>query len=132
MDAGGADIAESPRGADVNLVSRPALLAALARDIDVSFNTQVIEARQLDDAELVVGADGTFSRARQRMFGDRFRARSLGAVAWRAPSRAPWPNTARPGPPGHCSASLRQVLMRPTGMHASAPIGHLMDRICPT
>ncbi|MHA7291228.1 FAD-dependent oxidoreductase [Arthrobacter sp. MDT3-24] len=79
----GPTLLTAPGGADVNLVSRPALLAALARDIDVSFNTQVIEAEQLDDAELVVGADGTFSRTRHRMFGDRFRARSLGAVAWR-------------------------------------------------
>jgi 2-polyprenyl-6-methoxyphenol hydroxylase-like FAD-dependent oxidoreductase len=73
----------APGGADLNLVSRPALLAALARDIDVSFNTQVVDPDQIDDAALVVGADGTFSRTRQRMFGDRFRARSLGAVAWR-------------------------------------------------
>ncbi|MCP9000843.1 FAD-dependent oxidoreductase [Pseudarthrobacter sp. RMG13] len=79
----GRTLLTAPGGADVHLVSRPALLAALARDIEVSFNTQVIEAEQLDDAELVVGADGTFSRTRQRMFGDRFRARSLGAVAWR-------------------------------------------------
>lgn len=70
-------------GAALNLVSRPALLAALARDIDVSFNTQVVDTGQIDDAALVVGADGTFSRTRQRVFGDRFRARSLGAVAWR-------------------------------------------------
>lgn len=79
----GRTLLTAPGGADVNLVSRPALLAALARDIDITFNTQVIDPGQLDDAELVVGADGTFSRTRQRMFGDRFHARSLGAVAWR-------------------------------------------------
>jgi 2-polyprenyl-6-methoxyphenol hydroxylase-like FAD-dependent oxidoreductase len=79
----GRTLVAAPGGADLNLVSRPALLAALARDIDVSFNTQVVDPGQIDDAALVVGADGTFSRTRQRMFGDRFRARSLGAVAWR-------------------------------------------------
>ncbi len=79
----GRTLVTAPGGADLNLVSRPALLAALARDLDVSFNTQIVDAGQLDDAELVVGADGTFSRTRQRMFGERFRARSLGAVAWR-------------------------------------------------
>ncbi|RAX45908.1 aromatic ring hydroxylase [Arthrobacter sp. AQ5-06] len=79
----GRQLVTAPGGADLNLVSRPALLAALARDIDVSFATQVVDPGQLDDAELVVGADGTFSRTRQRMFGDRFRARPLGAVAWR-------------------------------------------------
>ncbi|WP_104060786.1 NAD(P)/FAD-dependent oxidoreductase [Arthrobacter sp. 4R501] len=128
----GRTLLTAPGGADLNLVSRPALLAALARDIDVSFNTQVVDPGQIDDAALVVGADGTFSRTRQRMFGDRFRARSLGAVAWRAPSGAPGPNTARLGPPGHCSASRRQVLMRRTGMHASAPIGRLTDHTCRT
>ena len=80
---GGRTLAAAPGGADLNLAARPALLAALARDIDISFNTQVIDPGQLDEAELVVGADGTFSRTRQRLFGDRFHARSLGAVAWR-------------------------------------------------
>ncbi|MET3164733.1 UNVERIFIED_ORG: 2-polyprenyl-6-methoxyphenol hydroxylase-like FAD-dependent oxidoreductase [Arthrobacter sp. UYEF10] len=83
----GRTLVTAPGGADLNLVSRPALLAALARDIDVSFNTQVVDPGQINDAELVVGADGTFSRTRLRMFGDRFRARSLGAVAWRGTAK---------------------------------------------
>ena len=73
----------APGRSDLNLVSRPALLAALARDVDISFNTRVDDPDLFKGAYLVVGADGTFSRSRHRMFGDRFSARPLGAVAWR-------------------------------------------------
>ncbi|GAB3265967.1 flavin-dependent monooxygenase [Arthrobacter pigmenti] len=70
-------------GVDLKMVSRPALLAALADGIDITFSTSVDDLGQLADADLVVGADGTFSRTRQHMFGGQFRARPLGAVAWR-------------------------------------------------
>lgn len=73
----------APGGVDLNLVSRPALLASLARDMDIRFNTRIDDPDQFNGAGLVVGADGTFSRSRRRMFGDGFGARSLGAVAWR-------------------------------------------------
>ena len=73
----------APGGSDLNLVGRPALLAALARDVDISFNTRVDDPDLFKGARLVVGADGIFSRSRHRMFGDRFSARPLGAVAWR-------------------------------------------------
>lgn len=73
----------APGGADLHLVSRPALLAALSQGVDVKFGSQVLDPVQVSDADIVVGADGTFSRTRQRIFGDLFRARSLGAVAWR-------------------------------------------------
>jgi 2-polyprenyl-6-methoxyphenol hydroxylase-like FAD-dependent oxidoreductase len=79
----GRSLLTAPGGADLHLVSRPALLAALAHDVDITFSTQVLEPEQITDADLVVGADGTFSRTRQRIFGDRFAARPLGAVAWR-------------------------------------------------
>ncbi len=36
-----------PGGADLRLVSRPALLAALARDVDITFNTQVLDPEQI-------------------------------------------------------------------------------------
>jgi 2-polyprenyl-6-methoxyphenol hydroxylase-like FAD-dependent oxidoreductase len=83
----GRTLLTAPAGADLHLVSRPALLAALAHEVDVTFNTQVLDQEEISDAEVVVGADGTFSRTRQRIFGDRFRARSLGAVAWRGTVR---------------------------------------------
>lgn len=73
----------APGSADLHLVSRPALLRALARGIDVSFGAQAADAGASNDADLIVGADGTFSRTRQVVFGDRFRACPLGAVAWR-------------------------------------------------
>jgi 2-polyprenyl-6-methoxyphenol hydroxylase-like FAD-dependent oxidoreductase len=79
----GRPLLTAPGGADLHLVARPALLAALAQNVDITFNTQVMDPEQIADAGLVVGADGTFSRTRLRLFGDRFSARSLGAVAWR-------------------------------------------------
>ena len=79
----GRTLLTAPGGTDLHMVARPALLAALARDVDITFNAQVLEPGRISDADLVVGADGTFSRARQLIFGDRFSARPLGAVAWR-------------------------------------------------
>jgi 2-polyprenyl-6-methoxyphenol hydroxylase-like FAD-dependent oxidoreductase len=79
----GRTLLETPGGVDLNLVSRPALLSALAQNMDISFNRRIEDPAQFDGADLVVGADGTFSSSRRRIFGDPFRARSLGAVAWR-------------------------------------------------
>ena len=79
----GRTLLTAPGGADLHLVSRPALLASLAQGVDLTFNTPVLGPEQISDADVVVGADGTFSRTRQRIFGDLFSARSLGAVAWR-------------------------------------------------
>lgn len=79
----GRTLLTAPGGADLHLVARPALLAALAQGVDISFNTQVVDPEQVSDADLVVGADGTFSRTRQRIFGAGFSARPLGSVAWR-------------------------------------------------
>ena len=39
--------------------------------------------RPITQADVIIGADGTFSRTRLQTFGDHYRARSLGAVAWR-------------------------------------------------
>ncbi|WP_026817994.1 FAD-dependent oxidoreductase [Arthrobacter castelli] len=72
-----------PGGVNLKMVSRPTLLATLSEGVDIAFGTPVSDPGQLENADLVVGADGTFSTTRQRIFGDRFRARPLGAVAWR-------------------------------------------------
>lgn len=79
----GRTLLTAPGGADLHLVSRPALLAALAQGVDITFNTQVLDPEQMADADLVVGADGIFSRTRQRILGERFSARPIGSVAWR-------------------------------------------------
>lgn len=62
----GRTLLTAPCGADLHLVSRPALLAALARGVNITFTTQVPDPEQTDDADLVVGANGTFSPTRQR------------------------------------------------------------------
>lgn len=66
------------------LVSRPHLLAVLAEGLSISFGEVVEDPNDaLAAADVVVGADGAFSRTRDAMFGARFPARPLGAVAWR-------------------------------------------------
>jgi len=67
---------------DPCMISRPDLLAALADGIDVTFGSPVDDPAD-HDAEVIIGADGTFSRTRLRTFGGHHQARSLGAVAWR-------------------------------------------------
>jgi 2-polyprenyl-6-methoxyphenol hydroxylase-like FAD-dependent oxidoreductase len=89
-----------PGGAELHLVSRPALLAALAQDVDITFSTHVLESGQISDADLVVGADGTFSRTRQEIFGARSAARPLGAVAWRGTVQASVPEYGETWAPG--------------------------------
>jgi 2-polyprenyl-6-methoxyphenol hydroxylase-like FAD-dependent oxidoreductase len=79
----GRQLLRTTGGVDLKMVSRPALLTALAEGIDITFSTSVVDLGQLDDADLVVGADGAFSRIRQQLFGYRFKARPLDAVAWR-------------------------------------------------
>lgn len=96
----GRTLITAPGGADLNLVSRPALLAALAQDVDITFGTQVLETEQFSGADLVVGADGTFSRTRQRIFGDRFAPRPLGAVAWRGTAQVAVPEYGETWAPG--------------------------------
>lgn len=65
------------------LAPRPALLSALADGVDIRFDSAVDDVGRLGDADVVVGADGIFSRTRAFVFGNRFRARALDAVAWR-------------------------------------------------
>ncbi|MGA7204071.1 MAG: FAD-dependent monooxygenase [Specibacter sp.] len=68
-------------GEGLHMIPRPALLAALADGVDITFGA---EGQGLGGAAaVVVGADGTHSRTRVDMFGESYRARSLGAVAWR-------------------------------------------------
>ena len=67
---------------DPCMISRPDLLTALAEDVDITFGSPVDDPAA-QQADVVIGADGTFSRTRLQTFGDRQRARSLGAVAWR-------------------------------------------------
>ncbi|WP_430781860.1 FAD-dependent oxidoreductase [Actinoplanes sp. G11-F43] len=68
----------------VHLVSRPALLTVLHRaaGADVRFGSPVDDP-STTGADLVVVADGVFSRSRERLFGSRFRARYSGSTAWR-------------------------------------------------
>ncbi|NVM99478.1 FAD-dependent oxidoreductase [Arthrobacter sp. SDTb3-6] len=65
------------------LVSRSALLAILADGVGITFSDGVTDQRGLAGVDLVVGADGTFSGTRRTVFGERYAARTLGAVAWR-------------------------------------------------
>ncbi len=66
------------------LVSRPALLRALADALpdDVLTLSSPIEGVP-DDVDLVIGADGIGSRTRDELFGTRYRPRPLGMAAWR-------------------------------------------------
>ncbi|GAB7038238.1 MULTISPECIES: FAD-dependent oxidoreductase [Catenuloplanes] len=73
-------------GDDVVLLSRPALLAILHRAAaEAGAELRAGEpVRDGDvDAELVVAADGVFSRTRERLFGPVSRARPTGVTAWR-------------------------------------------------
>jgi 2-polyprenyl-6-methoxyphenol hydroxylase-like FAD-dependent oxidoreductase len=67
---------------DPCMISRPDLLAALADGVHVTFGSPVDHPAD-HEADVIIGADGIFSRTRQQTFGDHYRARSLGAVAWR-------------------------------------------------
>jgi 2-polyprenyl-6-methoxyphenol hydroxylase-like FAD-dependent oxidoreductase len=67
---------------DPCMISRPDLLAALADGVQVTFGSPVDHPAD-HEADVIIGADGIFSRTRLQTFGDHYRARSLGAVAWR-------------------------------------------------
>jgi hypothetical protein len=67
---------------DPCMISRPDLLAALADGVDIRYGSTVDDPAD-HEAEVIIGADWTFSRTRLRTFGDHHQARSLGALAWR-------------------------------------------------
>jgi 2-polyprenyl-6-methoxyphenol hydroxylase-like FAD-dependent oxidoreductase len=71
----------------VYLLSRPALLRLLASGLPdgvVRYATPVDDLAPLRDShDVVVVADGVFSRARTALFGERYRARYTGSTAWR-------------------------------------------------
>ncbi len=83
------DVAKLERRASdpVYLLSRPALLDVLRAAVPdgvLRFSSAVHELAALREAhDVVVAADGIFSRAREELFGDRFRARYTGSTAWR-------------------------------------------------
>jgi 2-polyprenyl-6-methoxyphenol hydroxylase-like FAD-dependent oxidoreductase len=69
------------------LLSRPALLAILYRAAATTgakllFGEPVNDWESLD-ADLLVVADGVFSRTREQLFGPAYRARYSGSTAWR-------------------------------------------------
>jgi 2-polyprenyl-6-methoxyphenol hydroxylase-like FAD-dependent oxidoreductase len=77
---------ERRTGDQVHLISRPALLAILHRAaLDAGAELRFGEpVTTLDEtADLVVVADGVFSRTRDRLFGPTYRARYSGGTAWR-------------------------------------------------
>ncbi|MDP9794652.1 2-polyprenyl-6-methoxyphenol hydroxylase-like FAD-dependent oxidoreductase [Catenuloplanes nepalensis] len=72
-------------GDHVFLLSRPALLGILHRaaaDAGASLRAGDPVTDEVD-ADLVVAADGVFSRTRERLFGPAHRARFSGTTAWR-------------------------------------------------
>jgi 2-polyprenyl-6-methoxyphenol hydroxylase-like FAD-dependent oxidoreductase len=75
-------------GDDVHLLSRPALLAILyqaaAGCAEVRFGAPVERLGDLPPgADLIVAADGVFSRIRGELLGPAYRARPSGTTAWR-------------------------------------------------
>ncbi|HEX2773147.1 MAG TPA: FAD-dependent monooxygenase [Micromonosporaceae bacterium] len=84
-----ASVAATRRGAadPVYLLSRPALLRLLVDGLPAGalrLDTDVDDVRALQaDHDLVVVADGVFSRTRSALFGDTTRATYAGATAWR-------------------------------------------------
>lgn len=74
-------------GEPVHLLSRPALLellTAAAPQRSVRFGEPVDALDPLRGAyDVVLAADGIFSRARAELFADRFPARYVGVTAWR-------------------------------------------------
>lgn len=78
---------ERRTGDPVHLLSRPALLAILLAAVDegmMRFGSPVARLAPLRDRfDLVVVADGVFSKAREELFGPAHRARYAGTTAWR-------------------------------------------------
>jgi len=77
----GRTLLASNGGDGLLMIPRPALLAALADGVDITFGA--VGQNPGGAAAVVVGADGTHSQTRLDMFGESYGARSLGAVAWR-------------------------------------------------
>jgi 2-polyprenyl-6-methoxyphenol hydroxylase-like FAD-dependent oxidoreductase len=76
----------TPTADPIHLISRPALLRILHRTAtataDLRFSDPVDRIDGLD-ADLVVVADGVFSRTREQLFGSGYQARYSGGTAWR-------------------------------------------------
>ncbi|MEU6202526.1 FAD-dependent oxidoreductase [Micromonospora musae] len=75
-------------GDHVYLLSRPGLLTILHRAAAEAGATlragdPVDDATALSDVDLMVVADGVFSRTRETLFGPTYRARFSGSTAWR-------------------------------------------------
>lgn len=82
----GTVIARLGQRQSARLVSRPALLAALAEDLPsgvVAWHAPVPDLGALPEADVVVAADGLHSIARAAAFGGSAAARPLGTVAFR-------------------------------------------------
>jgi 2-polyprenyl-6-methoxyphenol hydroxylase-like FAD-dependent oxidoreductase len=81
------DRLERRTGDRVHLISRPALLTILreaATGCDLRFGDPIGSVEPLrKEFDVVVAADGVFSRTREEVFGDQFRARFAGTTAWR-------------------------------------------------
>jgi 2-polyprenyl-6-methoxyphenol hydroxylase-like FAD-dependent oxidoreductase len=66
------------------LLSRPPLLRLLHKAAgEVEFGVTAPDVRELTGYDLVVVADGVNSAARDRLFGEAYRPRYVGATAWR-------------------------------------------------
>lgn len=81
---------DTPRSGNSNsvyLLSRPALLRLLAQGLPselVRFDTEVRDVQAVRQTyDVVVVADGIFSRTREALFGDAARPTYSGATAWR-------------------------------------------------
>jgi 2-polyprenyl-6-methoxyphenol hydroxylase-like FAD-dependent oxidoreductase len=70
-------------GSNLLMIARPRLLEILADGVDVTFGAEVANPGDFSGSDVVVGADGTFSRTRLALFGESSNPRSLGVVAWR-------------------------------------------------
>ncbi|GAA1967785.1 FAD-dependent monooxygenase [Amycolatopsis minnesotensis] len=73
-------------GDAVRMLSRPALLGLLASALPpgaVRFGSEVSALGELEDADVVLAADGLGSGIRTALFGGRYRARYTGSTAWR-------------------------------------------------
>ncbi|WP_285474182.1 FAD-dependent monooxygenase [Actinoplanes sp. NBRC 101535] len=74
-------------GDHVHLLSRPPLLAIL-QEAAIAAGARIqrgdpVDGPEAGGADLLVVADGVFSRTRERLFGPAYRARYSGGTAWR-------------------------------------------------
>lgn len=75
-------------GDHVYLLSRPGLLAilhgtAMEAGAELRTGDPMDDVTEVGDVDLVVVADGVFSRAREKVFGPAYRARFSGSTVWR-------------------------------------------------